>query len=79
MQLALGLAGVLRRHQFGPRQIGHDQFGRRDQPAVIGAARQMMAGGDPELSHLRSLVMLSVPINPSRSTCSAGSSSPSTS
>ena len=79
MQPQLGLAGIGRRHQFGPRQIGHDQFGRRQQPAMIATARQVMAGGDPELSHVRSLVMRSVPINPIRSTCSSGSSSPSTS
>ena len=72
MQPAFGLAGIGRRHQFGPRQIGHDQFGRRDQPAMIGAARQMMAGGDPEFSHVRSVFMRSVLINPSRSTCSSG-------
>ena len=61
MQLTLGLAGVGRRHQFGPRQIGHDQFGRRQQPAMIATAREMMARGDPEFSHVRSLVMRSVP------------------
>ena len=66
MQIALGVAGVGRRHQFGPRQIGHDQFGRRDQPAMIGAAREVMARGDPEFSHVRSVVMRSVLINPEK-------------
>ena len=77
VQITLGLAGLVRRHQFGTRQIGHDQFGRRDQTSVIGAARQMMAGGYPEFSHLRFPLTWSVPINPNRSTSSAGSSSPS--
>ena len=79
VQPQLGRAGVGRRHQFGPRQIGHDQFGRRQQPAMIATAGEVMAGGDPELSHVRSLVMLSFLIKPMRSTCSTGSSSPSTS
>ena len=57
MQISLRLAGIRRRHQFRPRQIGHDEFGRRDQPAVIGAAREVMARGDPEFSHVRSVVM----------------------
>ena len=79
MQIALGVAGIRRRHQFGPRQIGHDEFGRRDQPAMIGAAREMMARGDPEFSHVRSVVLASVLISPRRSTSSSGSTSPSTS
>ena len=54
MQIAFGVAGIRRRHQFGPRQIGHDQLGRRDQPAMIAAAREMMTRGDPEFSHVRS-------------------------
>ena len=70
MQIALGVAGIRRRHQFGPRQIGHDEFRRRHQPAVIGAAREMMARGDPEFSHVRSVVLVSVLINPRRSTSS---------
>ena len=52
MQIALGLAGIRRRHQFRPRQIGHDEFRRRHQPAVIGATREVMARGDPEFSHV---------------------------
>ena len=72
MQIALGVAGIRRRHQFGPRQIGHDEFGRRDQPAMIGAAREVMARGDPEFSHVRSVVLASVLINPRRSTSSCG-------
>ena len=79
MQIALGVAGIRRRHQFGPRQIGHDEFRRRDQAAVIGAAREMMARGDPEFSHVRSVVLAPVLISPRRSTSSAGSPSPSTS
>ena len=79
MQIALGVAGIRRRHQFRPRQIGHDEFGRRDQSAVIGAAREVMARGDPEFSHVRSVVLASVLISPRRSTSSAGSTSPSTS
>ena len=79
MQIALGLAGIRRRHQFGPRQIGHDEFRRRHQPAMIGAAREVMARGDPEFSHVRSVVLASVLISPRRSTSSAGSTSPSTS
>ena len=79
MQILLGVAGIRRRHQFRPRQIGHDELGRRDQPAVIGAAREVMTRGDPEFSHVRSVVMRSVLINPRRSTSSAGSTSPSTS
>ena len=43
MQAALGIAGIIRRHQFRPRQIGHDQFGRRHQPAMLGPAREVMA------------------------------------
>ena len=70
MQIALGVAGIGRRHQFGPCQIDHDEFRRRDQPAVIGAAREMMARGDPEFSHVRSVVLVSVLISPRRSTSS---------
>jgi len=46
VQNAFGVAGVGRRHQFRPRQIGHDQFGRRQQPAMIAAAGEVMARGD---------------------------------
>ena len=66
MQIALGVAGIRRRHQFGPRQIGHDEFGRRDQPAVIGAAREVMARGDPEFSHVRSVVLRVGPDQPEK-------------
>ena len=66
MQIALGLAGIRRRHQFRPRQIGHDEFGRRDQPAVIGAAREVMARGDPEFSHVRSVVLRVGPDQPEK-------------
>src|SRR5258705_140022 len=77
VQIVFGLAGVGRRHQFRPGQIGHDQFGRRHEPAMIGTAREVMARGDPEFSHVRSVVMRSVLIIPRRSTSSAGSMCPS--
>ena len=79
MQAAFGIAGIVRRHQFWTRQLGHDEFGRRHQPAMLGPAREVMARGDPEFSHWRSRVVVPAPISPRRSTASSGSSSPSTS
>ena len=79
MQIAFRVAGIGRRHQFRPRQIGHDQFGGRHESAVIGTARQVVTGSDPEFSHVRSVFVRSVVISPRRSTSSAASMSPSTS
>ena len=73
MQSALGRAGVVRRHQLRPRQIGEEQLVRDREAAAFRPPRQMMAARDPELPH-----GFPPPIMPTRSTRSPGSSSLST-
>ena len=55
MERAFGVAGLIRGRQFGPREISHDEFGRGDEPAMRRAPGQVMAGGNPEFSHVRSV------------------------
>ncbi len=78
VQRALGGAGVRRRRDLGPRQIGLQEFIGDEQPAARIAIEQMMAAGQPEvarLAHVRSPFAIVM-----RSTCSCGgSSSPATS
>ena len=75
VQRALDRAGFRRRDQFRPRQIDLEEIVGDDQPAAVVAVEQMMAAGEPEVAHLLSRA----PPADSRSTASAGSSSPSTS
>ena len=81
VQRALGGAGLGRRHQLRPRQIDLEEFVGRNEPAARVAIEQMVAAGEPEVLHcdaLRLTVACRV-ASAARSTCSAGSSSPSTS
>ena len=77
MQRALGGAGFRWRRDLGPGQIGLQEIIRDEQSAARIAIEQMMAARQPEVArraHRRSPLA-----NVWRSTCSAGSSSPTTS
>ena len=47
MQRPLGRAGVLRRHQLGPGEIGEQQLVRDREAAALGAAGEMVARSRP--------------------------------
>ena len=53
VQPALHVAGVFRRHQLGPREIGLQELVGNLEPAAVIAVEQMMAAGDPEILHRR--------------------------
>src|SRR5215218_9257382 len=74
MQRALCSAGFRRRREFRPRQIYLQKLICDQQPAAVVAIEQVVTAGEPEISHFRT----SWP-SLSKSTCSTGSSSPSTS
>ena len=53
MQAALGGAGIFRRLQFRPGEIGSQQIVGDQQPALWIAIGQVVAAGEPEIGHRR--------------------------
>src|ERR1043166_4516154 len=72
VQRALDRAGVGRRRQLGPRQIGLEELVADDEPAAGVAVEQMMPAGEPEIVHG---VSLRASVTRSSLSSAAGSSS----
>src|SRR6516162_8419999 len=53
VQSALDRASVARRHQLGTREISLQELIRDHEPATRTAIEQVVAAGDPEISHRR--------------------------
>ena len=79
VQRALDHAGLRRRLQLGPRQIGLEELVGHAEPAAVVAVEQMVAAGQPEIPHGQALCRCGAAASCARSTASPGSSSPSTS